>query len=109
MRKRTPRGVLAASTAGNVGGGYDTEESVDVEETEELSRKLSSSDKRSGCGGEDAEKADMQKRPGERGGWGAVVEALDTVGIEMTDDARGRGRCTRLQSIVGSAKLYEIC
>jgi len=69
MRKRTPLGVLVASTAGNVGAGYDNEESVDEEETEELSRNLSSSDKRSNCGGEDVEKADMQKRLGERGGW----------------------------------------
>ena len=68
MRKRTPLGVLVASTAGNVGAGYDNEESVDEEETEELSRNLSSSDKRSDWGGEDAERADMQKRLGESAG-----------------------------------------
>jgi len=68
MRKRTALDVLVASTAGKVGGGYDKEESVDEEETEELSRNLSSSDRRSECGGEDAEKADMQKRLGEGAG-----------------------------------------
>ena len=34
MRKRTPFGVLVASTAGKVGGECDKEESVDVEEME---------------------------------------------------------------------------
>jgi hypothetical protein len=46
---------------GEMGGGYDNEESVDEEEIEDVSTDLSSSsDEKSNNGGEDVDNADMR-------------------------------------------------